>query len=127
MPIPLVIDAAAKADIAGVIEYAHDNFLDETLMESIMASGWAPGDVDEYSCNIKFGFRVVYTVEKHPGGWCRHLSMSLNKEGRCPSPPAVDMMLEEFGFQGRLAEKPSSLCVYTEQDTIINVIEKMEN
>ena len=126
MAIPLIIDKVAKANIQAVIEFAHDNFLDEGQMASIMASGWAPGDVDEYSCNLHVGFRVVYTVEKHQMGWCKHLSMSLAKEGRSPSPEAVDMVLEEFGFQGRITKRDKSLYVYLEDKSVVNVIEPLE-
>jgi hypothetical protein len=52
--------------------------------------------------------------------------MSLAKEGRSPSPEAVDMVLEEFGFQGRITKRDKSLYVYLEDKSVVNVIEPLE-
>ncbi len=125
MAVPLVIDEAARERIAAVREFAEDNFIDEQQMRRLMETGEAIGDLDGYSVNLDFGFRVVYTIERHPGGWMKHLSMSLNVPNRGPSPPAVDMVLEEFGFQGRVTDKSHDMVVYLEQDTIVNVIEPL--
>jgi hypothetical protein len=126
MAVPLVIDEVARQRIAEVKKFADENFIDESQMQSIIASGWAPGDIDGYSVNLQFGFRVVYTIEKHPGGWMRHLSMSLAIPDRGPSPYAVDMVLEEFGFRGRVTDNKSKMAVYMEQDSIVNVIEPLD-
>lgn len=126
MAIPLIIDKAAKDRIQNVKRYAHENFLDERIMQNIVSEGWAPGDIDGYSCNLDIGFRVVYTVEKHPLGWCRHMSMSLAATDRVPSIHAVDMVLEELSFKGRLAKKDQCLRVYMEDNGAVNVIEAVD-
>lgn len=56
---------------------------------------------------------VTYSIETgHPGGRFRHLSVSVEREGRMPGPEAVWMIAECFGFQGSLA---ASCKVYLEQ------------
>jgi hypothetical protein len=54
---------------------------------------------------IPMNFMVTYSIETgHPAGVCRHMSMSLDKKGYCPSPYAVWMVAEEFGFVGGLVQ-----------------------
>lgn len=49
-------------------------------------------------------FCVTYSLEAgHPVGLCRHMSMSIMREGRVPSPEAVQMVARELGFKGDLA------------------------
>lgn len=100
----LLIDDAIRARIAAIIEYAEANVIpiDEQLD---VKNGELPpaGDNKAYRCIIPDGFRVIYTIEEHPQGKVRHLSMSVNVEGNCPSPEAVSMIMKEFGFKTRLA------------------------
>jgi hypothetical protein len=49
----------------------------------------------------QFCFLVTYSIEVgHPAGVCRHMSMSIEREGRVPSPEAVWMIAECLGFVG---------------------------
>ena len=54
---------------------------------------------------IPVGFRAVYSIEEHPIGWCRHLSVSVSTKNRVPSVPAVEMIMHEFGFKGTITEQ----------------------
>ena len=48
-----------------------------------------------------FVFAVTFSIETgHPAGVCRHLSMSIDREDRVPSPQAVWMVATELGFAG---------------------------
>jgi hypothetical protein len=48
-------------------------------------------------------FFVVFTIETgHPAGTCRHMSLSIRRKDRVPSPAAVWMVAEELGFSGGL-------------------------
>ena len=52
---------------------------------------------------LPLSFMVTYSVEiGHPAGRCRHLSVSIEQEGRAPGAEAVWMIAEEFGFYGSL-------------------------
>jgi len=52
---------------------------------------------------IPLAFMVTFSIELgHPCGTCRHLSMSVQRKDRVPSPPGVWMVAQEFGFWGSL-------------------------
>ena len=54
---------------------------------------------------IPMNFLVTFSVETgQPMGVCRHMSMSVDQEGRTPSPEALWMVAEEFGFVGSLQD-----------------------
>jgi len=46
------------------------------------------------------GFRVAYSVEEQPAGYCAHLSISVNRhrKGMMPSLEAVQLIASEFGM-----------------------------
>jgi hypothetical protein len=43
-------------------------------------------------------YRVAYSVEQQPVGFCAHLSISVARKGKMPSLEAVKMIAEEFGL-----------------------------
>ena len=48
-------------------------------------------------------FFVTFSIETgHPAGTCRHMSMSVKRDGRVPHPAALWMVAEAFGFSGGL-------------------------
>jgi hypothetical protein len=50
---------------------------------------------------IPAAFLVTYSLElRHPAGTCRHLSVSVERPRRVPSPEAVWMLAVELGFTG---------------------------
>lgn len=54
---------------------------------------------------IPFGFVATFSIETgHPVGTCRHLSMSVMKDGRVPRPEALWLVAEELGFTGSLQQ-----------------------
>ena len=55
--------------------------------------------------NGPYPFFVTYSVEtNHPVGTCRHMSMSIVRSNRVPSPEAVWMVATELGFVGSIAD-----------------------
>lgn len=49
-------------------------------------------------------FAVTFSIETgHPIGACRHMSMSVNRPDRVPSPEGLWMVAEELGFIGDLS------------------------
>jgi hypothetical protein len=71
-------------------------------------------------------FLVTFSIETgHPAGTCRHMSMSIDREGRVPNEFAVWMIAEELGFAGGLA----SCFVYPEElaghGQAINVVQPL--
>ncbi|MGI4851986.1 MAG: hypothetical protein ACRYGR_08605 [Janthinobacterium lividum] len=50
-------------------------------------------------------FFVTFSIEtNHPSGTVRHMSMSAQRDGRVPSPPAAWMVAELLGFTGGLGD-----------------------
>lgn len=48
-------------------------------------------------------FFVTFSIENgHPAGTCRHMSMSIMRDGRVPHPIGVWMVAEDLGFSGGL-------------------------
>ena len=50
-----------------------------------MAAGVTPpvGDDAASVVNLRGGYRVVYSVEQQPSGWCHHLSISVARRDHC--------------------------------------------
>jgi hypothetical protein len=55
------------------------------------------------SVRLPFAYFVTFSIETgHPAGIARHMSMSVGREGRVPTPEAVWMIAEMLGFVGGL-------------------------
>lgn len=55
------------------------------------------------SIRLPVDFLVTFSIEiGHPIGTCRHMSMSVRKQGRVPNPLAAWMVAEQLGFVGGL-------------------------
>lgn len=102
---PLLIDDNARQNIARLVEFADAHRLSAEEMQRRVANGGPSiGDDPRFSCEIPFGFRVVFSIEQQPMGWCRHLSVSVDHPDRMPSIPAVKMIMEAFGYKQGLDE-----------------------
>lgn len=113
MAIPLIIGKLQNNGIKKLISYAEKNKIDLKRMKNIMALKEPPvGDLKGYSLNIPVGFRVVYSIEEHPCGWMKHLSISLSKRHRVPNQYAVQMIMDKFSM-GQLESKSKDL-IYIE-------------
>jgi hypothetical protein len=56
------------------------------------------GDYPNHSMKISQGYRVVFSIEEQPVGWCKHLSVSVDAVGRLPCQEAVELIMKEFGM-----------------------------
>ena len=56
------------------------------------------GDDPSMVVRIPVGFRVVYSVEQHPSGWIRHMSVSLDGGSKVPGLHAVARSAKQLGF-----------------------------
>lgn len=104
---PLFIDDAAKAAIQALKEHAEKNVLSiDDLLD--MVDGKKPkwGDLPGSFILLLVGYRVVFSMEQQKIGLCRQLSISVNTSNRIPSMDAVQMIMNEFGF-----EHPLEKCI----------------
>lgn len=93
---PLIIDNEKLEDLRAFAQ-ANPISLSE-LMKITEENAPVVGEREGYSINLDFGYRLVYSVEEHPDGWMRHMSMSQVRPGRSPNRAAIDLMLEALGF-----------------------------
>lgn len=105
----LIIGEPQKAAIAALRQLASERPVDIIrLRDNIDDPAFKAEHMDrmtEQTIELPVAFRVTYSLETNqPAGTCRHMSMSVSKRGKLPSPEAVWMVAEEFGFVGALTD-----------------------
>lgn len=79
-------------------------------------------------CDLPVGFRVVFTVEQHPAGWTRHLSVSGPTPGRLPNSYAMMTIGRALGMRMMVFD-PTAETYFEGPEKApyaVNVIEPME-
>jgi hypothetical protein len=66
----------------------------ETDLSAVRRMMW-----DNYTIRLSEGIRVTYSHEHQPCGLCHHISISVDRPGKVPAPPVVEMILQEFGME----------------------------
>jgi hypothetical protein len=56
--------------------------------------------MSEQTIKIPLAYLVTFSIENQPKGVFRHMSMSVQREGRVPSPESMWMVAQELGFVG---------------------------
>src|SRR5580765_7822714 len=112
---PLVIGAEQLRAIAAAIERAakHPVTLEQLKAQAIdnvgfeltlekrkaaLGENWQRQNLSE-NVLLPFGYRAAISFEYQPIGLCRHLSVSVDRKGKLPSPEAVDMIAKAFGCE----------------------------
>ena len=110
----LYIGPKEKEAIDNLVKYAEANRISFSEMKELMDGKKPPmGDNPDYICYLTNGYRVVYSIEEQPLGWCRHISISVDTPKKMPSIPAVETIMHEFGFTGTIAD---CISVWVEND-----------
>ena len=126
----IFMDNEVNNRIVEVILYAEANPFSFDVMKHASENKIAiiPEDCTDYQIELPMGYRIIYTVEEHPMGLCRHISMS--HEYKIPKITDVLTILDNFGFYTKLQDKEAY--TYVEECIVdgnkckaINVIEKM--
>lgn len=120
----LIIDEAVKTGIAELIATANAHRHSAATLKRLMTGDLPPaGDYKQHTILIPDGFRVVFSIEEQPLGWCRHLSVSINDPNKYPHEVAVEMIMQEFGM-GLLKD---CIHVWVEEEVrAINILSLME-
>jgi hypothetical protein len=134
MSTPLVINDRVRADIHRVRDYALKYPLATADVESAVAMQKSQlYDRPDHWCVVPLGFRCAFTIEPAisktsmgPLGYIRHLSVSMIKRGRVPSPPAMDMLMEEFGFTCNVNACAEAGLMWMEDEYAVNVCQFLE-
>ena len=104
---PLLLDDAARARIREIIAYATEHVVTRARLVATVELDAPPiGDDPHHVAHFFQGFRVVYSHEDQPPPvrLCRHLSVSVDDPTKTPSPAAVAMLMQEFGFTERFCK-----------------------
>ena len=127
---PLILTADVRAALQALRRRAADKPVDVVrLMQAIRAQEGerrhrAQMTAQTVAIPGPWPFFVTFSVETgHPAGTCRHMSMSVMREGRVPHPNAAWMVAEDLGFQGGLSACrmwPESL---SDGGTAINLVQ----
>jgi len=102
---PLVIDDEGREQIKALVALANANPVDVIALQERIK---VPASKEQHraqmtrqTITLPLAFMVTFSIEDgHPCGRCRHMSMSVQREGRVPSPAGVWMVAQEFGFWG---------------------------
>jgi hypothetical protein len=105
----LIIDAWHKTRLEALRALAEDNPVDmKTLTAQLETPEGKARHMEHMSGQtlaIPAAFLVTFSIETgHPCGTCRHMSMSVQTEGRLPNEYAVWMVAELLGFTGDISE-----------------------
>lgn len=120
----LVIGPEEQEKIKTLIKYAEDNIYTLDRLKKIQTGEeLPPGDNENHRIKLPFGFCCVFTQEEHSRELYRHLSVSVSKKNRYPSPEAMQMIAEEFGFIGNI--KTDAQLFLEEEVQAVNVIQKI--
>lgn len=120
---PLILTPAIKKEIHELIEWAEKTKIPLDMNREI-AEGKRPpiGDDRNYQIIIPMEYRCIFSIEEHPGGWMKHLSISIPYKSKYPHPEAVNAIAKEFGIKNFMDEY-----VYEEKEVeAINIIAKYE-
>lgn len=126
MPV-LVIETQELADLKRIKKYAESMpFSLERMKKRVAGEEPIPGEDEQFSCTLPVGFKVVFTIERHPKFWARHMSMSFSGPGKIPDEHGIQMVMEELGFQRAFKDLASEGFVWLENELIPNIIEPIE-
>lgn len=121
----LIIDDGTRKAIKQLVQYASENICSLSTIKKIVAGEEPPpGDCDLFVLELHLGYCCVYTHDEQPGGICRHISVSVDRPRKFPSPEAVDLIMKEFGFVNNLESKKNYILV-DEKEMVINVFEDL--
>jgi hypothetical protein len=121
---PLIIEEKISEGIAGLVAHAEKNpFSVDELLDIYNLEGAIPGTMEDFTLYIPCGYRIVFTIEEQPAGRIRHLSVSVDKEGKLPNVNAVLLIMGEIGFKKPLDECKVSIETITDNYQAINVQE----
>jgi len=121
----LVITPEIRASIEEKIQYAQEHcIVQDMLVEMGAGSRFPIGDDLNFVQNIPYGVRVVFSIEQHPMGWSRHISISVDAKGQYPSIELVQQIMQEYGFIHNVGD----CTVWLEKDVeAVNVIEHYDD
>lgn len=127
----LLMDEDVQKVIKQLIKYAEKNVVDYERMVKI-SLGKIPHPVlddKKFEIELPNDIRVVFSIEEHPVGMCKHISIS--QDLQLPIYEDILLVLSYFGFKSKLGDKKVSHdyleeCIVDGKEcSAINVIERV--
>ena len=126
----LLMDEELTSRIARLILHAEANPFEFEVMKHASENRLPiiPKDCKDFEIELPLDIRVVFTVEEHPRGICKHISVSQNND--TPSHDNLFVILRHFGFNTTLRDNKSyayieNCVVNGESCRAVNVIENL--
>ena len=121
---PLVIDEELKSNISKLVAYAEKNpFTMDDCLDVYNKAMEPAGDMKHYSLVLPFGYRIVYSIEQQPMGNVRHLSISVDADGKLPNIVVSQEIMKLIGFDNELEECIVRLEDIAPKRQAINILE----
>lgn len=124
----MIIGPEQKKQIEQCVAYSKDYYY---VIEKRIPVGQPPGNDFHHVVFIPDGYRCVFSFTLVDGKELfRHLSVSVDRAGKYPSPASAFAIAEEFGFTGYPGgEVPGKdwLIDVTQVDNCITLAQKIEN
>lgn len=113
-----------KSKLKNLASYADSNpFTMDDLLDMYNNQHPMPGEMEKHVVVLPFGYRIVYSVETQNRGDFRHMSMSVDTDGKLPNIIAVKEVMKIIGFENPLEECIVKLEDITATRQAISVLE----
>jgi hypothetical protein len=129
---PLILGETQRADLAALRAKAMAEPINTNvvLAHTVTPAGMRAHmkRMEEFTIILPTAFVLTFTLEERPkAGLCRHMSLSVLRRRRAPSPEAVWMVAEELGFWGSLEQCSVWLEDIGQGDKAVNVVQPIAN
>lgn len=110
----LIIGPTEKAKIKEAVAWAEEHPVPWTRLEGLALSDPSSvvslddrpagfrASLSSFFVELPIGYLAAYSIEEQPAGNFRHLSVSVDRPGKLPSPEAVETIAKAFGFTSAL-------------------------
>jgi hypothetical protein len=127
----LLMDEDVQKVIKQLIKYAEKNTIDYERMVNISKSNIQHPVLNDknFEAELPNNIRVVFSIEEHPVGMCKHISIS--QDLQLPIYEDILLVLSYFGFKSKLGDSKVShdyledCLVDGKECSAINVIERV--
>lgn len=98
---PLIIDDKIRSQLEELRKFAEENIINIDKYQELQKI-IPVGDIPGFKAELPFGYKIALSLEDHgKHGRLYHASFSIDTVGKCPSPQAVELMLETLGLKHR--------------------------
>jgi len=102
-PRKIIFDEYTRNEIKHIKKYAEKNIItSEKLQDMLDKGGYHLLEKDKSRLVGMFNFVIVYSIEEHPIGLSKHLSVSISGTRAIPKEEVLTSIMEEFGFEEEL-------------------------